>query len=238
MKMIKFLPVLFFAMTLVSCANNCRKDKCPETNCSKLNCIQDSKTADMKAPFAKKYTNNDFYTDGKFNQDVAMQAFKEMFEYYGVPFTETMEKDMWVTDFGMGDFENAGMGGIFWVNNAEQKYFGHEIYLLPNQMIPEHKHVETEYPAKFEAWMVRHGSAYNFSEVGEATPNTPALPASQKASILSKNFVAQGVGPVIELKEIGTYHFLLAGDEGAIITEFATYHDGSGLKFSNPNAKM
>ena len=28
-------------------------------------------------------------------------------------FTELMAKDMWVTDFGLGDFENVGMGGIF-----------------------------------------------------------------------------------------------------------------------------
>ncbi len=57
-----------------------------------------------------------------------------------------------VTDFNLGDFENVGMAGIFWVNDPEYKYLGHEIYLLPGQMIAEHKHVVTEYPAKFESW--------------------------------------------------------------------------------------
>ena len=42
-----------------------------------------------------------------------MEAMKDMFAFYGVPFTELMAKDMWVTDFGLGDFENLGMGGIF-----------------------------------------------------------------------------------------------------------------------------
>ena len=34
-----------------------------------------------------------------------------MFEFYGVPYTPLMEKDIWFTDFGLGDFENVGMGG-------------------------------------------------------------------------------------------------------------------------------
>lgn len=33
-----------------------------------------------------------------------------------------MEKDIWFTDFGLGDFENVGMGGIFWVNDPEYGY--------------------------------------------------------------------------------------------------------------------
>ena len=49
----------------------------------------------------KKYTNADFYKDGKFQQDVAMEAMKDMFAFYDVPFTELMAKDMWVTDFGL-----------------------------------------------------------------------------------------------------------------------------------------
>ena len=38
-----------------------------------------------------------------------MEAMKDMFAFYDVPFTELMAKDMWVTDFGLGDFENVGM---------------------------------------------------------------------------------------------------------------------------------
>lgn len=88
--------------------------------------------------YSKKYTNADFYKDGKFQQDVAIEAMKDMFSFYQIPFTEIMARDMWVTDFGLGDFENVGMGGIFWVNDSEYKYFAHAIYLLPGQMIPEH----------------------------------------------------------------------------------------------------
>ena len=131
-----------------------------------------------KATYQKKYTNADFYKDGKFDQEAAKEAFLDMFKFYGVPYTPLMEKDIWFTDFGLGDFENVGMGGIFWVNDSEYGYFAHAIYLLPGQMIPEHAHVKTAFPAKHESWMVNHGWVYNFSEVGDETPNAPAVPAS------------------------------------------------------------
>ena len=50
--------------------------------------------------YSKKYTNADFYKDGKFQQDVAMEAMKDMFAFYDVPFTELMAKDMWVVFSG------------------------------------------------------------------------------------------------------------------------------------------
>jgi len=201
-------------------------------------CNTKSGCTDENEKYTKKYTNADFYTDGKFNEDVAFEAFKDMFAFYGVPFTPFMEKEMWVTDFGMGDFEHAGMGGIFWVNDSVHNYFAHEIYLLPLQMIPEHAHVATAFPAKFESWMVRNGMCYNFSEIGDETPNSPALPESQRESVISKNFTIQNVGDILHLKKSETFHFLLAGPEGAVVSEWASYHDGAGLRFTNPNAKM
>jgi hypothetical protein len=187
--------------------------------------------------FQKKYTNADFYTDGKFNEDVAIKAYKEMLEFYGVPFTKFMDAEFWVAEFGLGDFENVGMGGIFWVNDSVHSYFAHAIYLLPGQMIPEHAHVRTEYAPKFESWMVNKGWAYNFSELGEATPGQPTIPAAH-GPVKSKNFTIQQVGDIIHLKKEESFHFLMAGPEGAIVDEWASYHDGAGLRFTNPKASL
>ena len=160
------------------CAAN-GEGNCPEGTCRKecTNACNTNNQKNKTMAYSKKYTNADFYKDGKFQQDVAMEAMKDMFAFYDVPFTELMAKDMWVTDFGLGDFENVGMGGIFWINDPEYKYFAHAIYLLPGQMIPEHAHVKTDFPAKHESWMVEKGWVYNFSEVGDETPNAPAIPA-------------------------------------------------------------
>ena len=167
--------------------------------------------------YKKKYTNADYYTDGKFNEDVAKKAFLDMFEFYGIPFTPFLEENFWVNDFGLGDFEHVGMGGVFWINNPEYKYFGHEIYLLPGQMIVEHYHVASDFAAKHESWQVRNGWVYNFG-IGEPTPNAPALPESQKEFITVSNFHIMKVGDISALQELESRHFLMAGDEGAVVT--------------------
>ena len=188
-------------------------------------------------PYTKKYTNAEYYTDGVFNQDVAKKAFLDMFEHYGIPFTPFLEENFWVNDFGLGDFENTGMGGVFWINNSEHRYFGHEIYLLPGQMIAEHYHVPSAYPAKHESWHVRNGWVYNFG-IGEPTPNPPALPESQKEFITAQNFQIMRVGDISSLQVLESRHFLMAGDEGAVVTEYGTFHDNDGLRFTNPKASL
>lgn len=198
---------------------------------SKTETKNDQKTV-MK-PFTKKYTNADYYKDGKIQPEIVKKAYLEMLENYGVPYSPTLAAGIWMTDFSLGDFEHVGMAGIFWVNDSVNRYFGHEIYLLPGQMIPEHYHVASNFPAKYESWRVTHGFCYNFG-IGEPTPNPPALPASQKEYITSLNFVPQSVDEVVSLKKVESPHFLFAGDNGAIVSEYATYHDGAGLRFTNP----
>lgn len=185
----------------------------------------------------KKYTNADFYKDGVFQQETAIEAMKEMFVHYDIPFTGFMAENLWVTDFGLGDFENVGMGGIFWINDPTYGYFAHAIYLLPGQMIPEHAHVKTDFPAKHESWMVEKGWVYNFSEIGETTPDAPAVPATH-GPIKSKNCVKQEVGDILRLKEMETFHFMMAGPEGAVVCEWANYHDNAGLRFTHPTAAL
>ena len=85
--------------------------------------------------------------------------------------------------------------------------------------------------------MVEKRQAYNFSEKGEKTPNAPAIPATH-GPIKSKNFVIQQVGEVLPLKQLTTFHFLMAGPEGAIVSEWATYHDNAGLRFTNAKAAL
>ncbi|MDR2968150.1 MAG: hypothetical protein LBV32_00930 [Tannerellaceae bacterium] len=230
---VKWFAVSVFALAMVGCSG--KKETAQNAECCASECCESKNKTEMK--YSKKYTNADFYTDGKFNEEVAVAAFKDMLKFYDVPWTTFMDAEFWAVDFGLGDFENVGMGGIFWVNDSEHGYFAHAIYLLPGQMIPEHAHVKTEYPAKFESWMVTKGWAYNFSEIGDETPNAPAIPATHGA-IKSKNFVIQNVGDIIHLKKIESFHFLKAGPEGAIVDEWASYHDGAGLRFTNQKAAL
>lgn len=192
-----------------------------------------------KGVTVKRYPNEFFYDkDGNFLQDRARQAFYEMFAAYHYPTCKFVDENIWFVDFGLGDFANTGMGGIFWLNREEYSYFSHDIYLLPGQMIPEHKHVKTAYQPKMESWHVRYGSAYNWSEGEETIPAISAPAESQKSTVNCKHCELLQVGDIRHLGEVETWHFLQGGPNGTIVTESATYHDGAGLRFSNPKARM
>jgi hypothetical protein len=114
-----------------------------------------------------------------------------------------------------------------------------EIFLLPGQMIAEHGHKKTaKGPAKMESWHVRHGMIYTFGE-GEATEPAPIqLPESQNGNITCKKVEKGNAGEVDELNRPEAMHFMIAGPEGAIVTEYATFHDGDGLMFTNKKVKL
>ena len=46
------------------------------------------------------------------------------------------------------------------------------------------------------------------------------------------------VGDISALKQLESRHFLMAGPEGAVVTEYGTYHDNAGLRFTNPRASL
>ena len=45
-------------------------------------------------------------------------------------------------------------------------------------------------------------------------------------------------GEVAGLSKADEKHWMRSGPEGAIVTEYATYHDGKGLRFSHPKVTM
>jgi D-lyxose ketol-isomerase len=188
----------------------------------------------------KTYASADFYdADGKFLVDKAREAYFDMFRRFHYPISEKLKKEMWILDFGLQDFAHVGMAGIFWLNRQDYNYFGHEIYLLPGQMIPEHCHQPTDKgAAKMESWQPRRGMIYTFGE-GEPTPEfLGKIPESQRALIKSKHCTPLGVDELGDLNRLTAWHFMVAGPEGALVTEYGTFHDMDGLRFSNPKAKV
>ncbi len=187
--------------------------------------------------------NAKFYKDGKFDAAAAKAAYFEMMKNVGAPIYKRYTEDesfLWCVDFAQGDFAKLGMGGLFWVNNEKKGYFGHEIFLLPGQSIAEHCHKPTAHPEKHESWQVRYGSVYGFSEIGE--PNLDKYPdvvkllsEKQKKVLVSKHVeLWEADGSVYPLPQDGTWHFMMGGPKGAVVTEYANFHDGAGLRFTVP----
>ena len=201
----------------------------------------------------KQMTNDAFYKDGKFDTAAAKQAYFDMFNRFGYPIFPSFKVDdgyFWVVDFCQGDFTKCGMGGVIFVNEKAEGYFVHDIFLLPNQAIAEHRHVATKdtdgklIRCKMESWVVRNGSVYGFSEIGEPNldkfPEAKAMLSAKQLPHLKSVHVEKWVpdGKSHKLPKDETWHFMLAGPEGAIVTEAATYHDGAGLRFSMPGVKF
>jgi hypothetical protein len=186
-----------------------------------------------------KYKNEDFYQEGKFLPEKGKQAYYELMAAHGYPITENLRANIWATDFGLGDFMGAGMGGVFWINLQEYGYFAHEIYLFPGQMIVEHAHLPTaKGKAKMETWHVRHGSICTIGEEGEPLPAGFKLPKSQESYITVKKHYVMKPGEIRTLNRLEAKHFMMGGPEGAIVSEYASFHDGDGLRFTNPGVKF
>lgn len=187
----------------------------------------------------KNYTNDDFYKNGVFQPKVAKEAVKQFILKSGMEYTKRIDRDLWVSDFGLGDYEHVGLASVTWVNDPEYGYFSMTMYLLPNQMIPEHVHKPiTKAPAraaKHESWRVIKGKVYNFSEVGDSISDLPYIPKSF-GKIRSKNYILMGQNETARLKLPEIYHFMMAGNDGAIVDEYGINHDRRGWFSSNPAA--
>jgi D-lyxose ketol-isomerase len=187
------------------------------------------------------YENDHFYKpDGTFDQDAALAAYYEMMERFGYPIPERLRgEDLWTLDFGLGKFTEVGMAGIFWINHVEHDYLGHEIYLLPNQMIPEHSHVATEtVRAKVEGWHLRHGSVTLFAE-GTPTPGVDEIiPPSHRDIAVARTMTKLECGEYGTLANPEERHWMMAGPEGAIVSEYASAQDMDGLRFTHPDITL
>ena len=152
----------------------------------------------------KKLANAAFYkADGSFDAAAAKKAYYDMMRAHGYPVPNVLRTDeFWVCDFLQGEYDKLGMAGIFWHNvkgkygeagtkayagdykDASYGYLGHDIYLLPGQLLPEHRHVGggEGYGPKMEAWHVRHGSVEFFGEYKGAGDETliSEMPANER----------------------------------------------------------
>ena len=212
--------------------------------------------------------NAAFYgSDRAFSAKSAKDAYYAVMEAFGYPISDVLKTDeLWACDFLQRDFEKLGMAGIFWINakgvygeNGAKAYsgdfkadnygyLGHEIYLLPGQVLPEHRHIGgTEgYGPKMESWHVRYGEVDFFGEYKGAGDEKPISEMAQKdrpwgygESWFKSKYVAKRTakaGQLYTLEDPESWHFQRAGASGAIVSEYATYHNQ--VEFSKPGMEF
>lgn len=188
------------------------------------------------------FANEDFYApDGTFREDAARDAYLRLMAYHGYPVNESTRKDLFVSDMGLGRFTEVGLACVILVNDKEWSYAGLEVFLLPGQMIPEHWHVPIESDGvepKMESWVVRHGCTFTYG-VGEPTePMAVKIPECQVPFVSVRHEKRLGPGEMTGVDRPLDKHWQLAGPEGCILTEFATYHSGAAVRFSDPKIQF
>ena len=142
-----------------------------------------------------------------------------------------------VSDFNLKHFTEVGLGGVLWIADKPGRYSSIEVFLLPDQMIPEHWHVarpDDDVVAKMESWCVRYGSTYAYGE-GPATekPSVKVHPVQAKfVSVWHETAIRPG--EVAGIQRPTEKHWQQAGSEGCILTEVSNYHDGAAIRFADP----
>ena len=183
-----------------------------------------------------RFDNSFFYgPDGTFSEDKAKDAYIALMKYHGYPVYKNMRDELWVSDYGTGQFAKLGLGARMWKNNEEHRYMLMDVYLLPNQMLPEHWHLETDKnPAKLEGWLIRHGLSH---VVGEGEPNLSPEVVIPKCHMdgtaTTSHATVCGPGDWAQLNRATARHWQFAGPEGAIMTEVANVHTNEAVRHSD-----
>jgi D-lyxose ketol-isomerase len=112
------------------------------------------------------------------------------------------------------------------------------IFLLPNQMLPEHWHEASKLEGcaqKNEGWAIHWGRSY---VVGEGEANLPPEVVIPKfhcnGTVTVSHCTVADPGMFVPLSKVGTRHWQFAGNEGAILTEVANCHDAKAVGHSDP----
>jgi D-lyxose ketol-isomerase len=181
------------------------------------------------------FRNETFYKNGKFDPEAGKDAIIELMRYHSYPVFKGIREQLWISDYGLGQFTKLGLAAVGFLNDLDGNYMVQDLYLLPNQMLPEHYHLKTEKAVpKMEGWTVRYGLSYVYGE-GERTPNLHAVvPDFEKNNVSVWHETILEPGQSAKLNRPTARHWQFAGPEGAIITEAASYHDNAAVRHSDP----
>lgn len=188
------------------------------------------------------FKNSDFYTAGKFDVEKAKDGIIAMCKMHGYPVFPGFRENLWVSDYGLGQYTKLGLAAYMFQNKNDGKddtYMLMDLFLVPGQMLPEHWHLEGDNSiVKNEGWLVRWGKSYI---VGEGKDNLAKFPIKipklhMGGKTTTKHVVEAGPGQFVPLAKVKTKHWQWAGPQGAIITEVANLHTDKAVRHQDPAA--
>ena len=183
------------------------------------------------------FKNEELYDpQGKFLPEKGSEAIRALLEYHGYPIFDGLMEGLWVSDYGLGHFTELGLAAYIFMNQQEANYLQLDIYLLPNQMLPEHYHVKTEKCGpKMEGWLCRYGQSYVYGEGPRTEELHAKIPAFERPWVTVFHETVLDPGRCAHVNRPTAPHWQFAGPEGAILTEVGTFHDNDGVRHTDPN---
>ncbi len=203
----------------------------------------EEKTASKKPCSREKkplvFKNEDFYTDGKFDEEKGKDAIVALCRYFHFPMFPGFRDKLWVSDYGTGHFTELGLACTGYCNNDKdvlgQTFMLQDLFLLPGQMLPEHWHLKGEGIAvKNEGWVVRCGKSFIVGIGEDNLPKDLVIPSCHmNGTVETKHGQWATAGQYVQLAKVESKHWQLAGPEGCIISEVANLHTNSAVRHND-----
>lgn len=163
----------------------------------------------------------------------AKQDIVNIFKSSNMVFTKKELENIEVTDFGLNDFYNIGLGIIIYINT--KKVCAKELAMTGFQICPQHIHPDIDgIEGKEETFRCRAGEVYLYIK-GPATKDIKArIPDKYTVKFDVFHEIILKPGDQYTLKP-QTWHWFQAGPQGAVVSEFSTHSFDAGDIFFDKN---
>jgi len=159
-------------------------------------------------------------------------ASQELFQKAGIFLTEEEKSKIEIADFGLGEFEQTGLGVLVYVNT--ERCCAKELAMLPSQTCPEHLHPPVgDSPGKEETFRCRWGKVFLYVDGDPSASPQCRPPGGSENHYTIWHEVELNPGGQYTIFP-GTKHWFQAGPDGAVVSEFSTRSTDENDIFTDP----
>ncbi len=158
-----------------------------------------------------------------------------LFAKAGIIITKKEAGMIEAADFGLGAYEQTGLGVLVYVNT--ERCCAKELAMLPRQTCPEHRHPPVaDGPGKEETFRCRWGEVYLYVPGRKAPRPRARVPRRRAACYTVWHEIVLKSGDQYTLKP-DTLHWFQAGPKGAVVSEFSTRSRDEQDVFTDPEIR-
>jgi D-lyxose ketol-isomerase len=160
------------------------------------------------------------------------KKYVELLNKSGIILREDEIDDFEITDLGINDFENIGLGMHVYVNT--NRYCAKELMLLPHQTCVEHSHPNVDgMTGKMETFRCRYGKVWLYIDGDAEEKISGKVPYGSKPYFTVFKEIELNPGDQYTISH-NTKHWFQAGSNGAVLSEFSSTSTDDNDIFTDP----